>query len=56
MVVLKTILDTLGLESDRVWLRWVAASEVPKFAATMNEVTEEVKKLGPNPIGSAWTV
>ena len=55
-VVLKTILDTLGLEPDRVWLRWVAASEVPKFAATMNEVTEEVKKLGPNPIGSAWSV
>jgi F420-non-reducing hydrogenase iron-sulfur subunit len=56
MVVLKTILDTLGLESDRVWLRWVAASEVPKFAATMNEVSAEVKKLGPNPIGSAWSV
>jgi coenzyme F420-reducing hydrogenase delta subunit len=34
----------------------VAASEVPKFAATMNEVTKEVKKLGPNPIGSAWSV
>ena len=56
MVVIKTILDTLGLESDRVWLRWIAASDVPKFAATINEVTEEVKKLGPNPIGNAWSV
>ena len=49
ILVLKTILETLGLESDRVWLRWVAASEVPKFAATMNEVTAEVKKPGPQP-------
>jgi len=56
MVVLKTILETLGLESDRIWLRWIAASDVPKFAATMNEVTAEVKKLGPNPINRAWSV
>lgn len=56
LVLMKTILETLGLESERVWLRWIAASDVPKFAATMNEITEEVKKLGPNPIGSAWSV
>jgi F420-non-reducing hydrogenase iron-sulfur subunit len=55
VVVVKTILETLGLDSERVWLRWVAASEVPKFAATMNEITEEIKKLGPNPMGSAWS-
>ena len=56
LVLMKTILETLGLESERVWLRWIAASDVPKFAATMNEITDEVKKLGPNPIGSAWSV
>lgn len=55
MVVVQTILETLGLESGRVWLRWVAASESPKFAETIREVTEGIKKLGPNPIGSAWS-
>ncbi len=56
ILVLKTILETLGMESDRVWLRWVGASESPKFAATMNEVTAAIKKLGPNPIGNAWAI
>ncbi len=39
----------LGLEKERVWLRWISASEGQKFADTMKEMTEAVKKLGPNP-------
>ena len=56
MAILKTMLDTLGLEDDRVWIRWISAAEGPKFARTMNEVTESIKKMGPNPLSKDWSV
>ena len=54
--VLDTILDTLGLEPDRVWLRWISAAEGAKFAKTMNEITEVTKKKGPSPLKSYWAL
>ena len=56
MAILKIILDTLGLENARVWVRWISAAEGAKFAKTMNEVTQAIKKLGPNPIKSYWSI
>ena len=56
MAILKTILATLGLEDDRVWIRWISAAEGAKFARTMNEVTQTIKKLGPNPMKSDWSI
>lgn len=56
MVLLENILDTLGLEKERVWLRWISASEGQKFADTMKEMTEAVRKLGPNPIAKHWNL
>ncbi len=56
MAILKTILATLGLEDDRVWVRWISAAEGAKFTRTMNEVTQTIKKLGPNPIKSDWSI
>jgi len=56
MVLLENILDTLGLEKERVWLRWISASEGQKFADTMREMTESIRKLGPNPIAKHWNL
>jgi len=56
MAILKIILNTLGLEDERVWVRWISAAEGPKFARTMNEVTQAIKKLGPNPTKSYWSI
>ena len=56
MAILKTMLATLGLEDDRVWVRWISAAEGAKFARTMNEVTQETKKLGPNPMKADWSI
>ena len=56
MVLLENILGTLGLEKERVWLRWISASEGQKFADTMKEMTEAVRKLGPNPIAKHWNL
>jgi len=56
MVLLENILGTLGLEKERVWLRWISASEGQKFADTMKEMTESIRKLGTNPIVKHWNL
>jgi F420-non-reducing hydrogenase iron-sulfur subunit len=54
--ILKSILKTLGLDENRVWIKWISASEGKKFAETVAEMTEQMKKLGPNPMKKHWSV
>ena len=56
MSVLKTILSTLGLADDRIWVRWISAAEGRKFAATMREFTKEIKEKGPSPLKNYWSI
>ena len=56
VAVIKTILKQLGLEEERVWLRWISASEGKKFADTVTEMVEKIKKMGPNPVKDYWMV
>ncbi len=56
MAILKTVLSTLGLEEDRVWLRWISAAEGTKFARTMDSFTAKIKQLGPNPLKKDWSL
>ena len=53
--VLKSILNTLGLDDDRVWLCWISAAEGQKFANTVAKMVDELKKKGPNPINEYWS-
>lgn len=46
-------LEYLGFEVKRLRLEWISASEGSKFASVIREFTEELKKLGPNPIRKA---
>ena len=55
ITALKTILGTLGLDEDRVWLRWISAAEGAKFAKTMKEITEVMKAKGPSSYRSMWS-
>lgn len=50
IVMVKKLIETLGIEPDRVRLEWVSASEGPKFAETIQEFVASVKKVGPNPL------
>jgi len=54
MAVLKTILNTLGLDDDRVQVRWISAAQGHKFAVSMTEFTSEMKAKGPNPLNERW--
>jgi len=45
--LMKKMLAQLGIEEERVRLDWVSASEGDRFAAIVNEMTEQIRKLGP---------
>ena len=45
--MLKKMLAQLGVEEQRVRLDWVSASEGNRFASIVNEMTEQIKALGP---------
>ena len=50
VALLHKLLETFGIEKDRLWLRWIAASEGNMFAETVAEMTEHLKELGPSPL------
>jgi F420-non-reducing hydrogenase iron-sulfur subunit len=45
--LLKKMLSQMGIEEGRLRLEWVSASEGEHFAAVVNDMTEQVRKLGP---------
>ena len=46
---IELLLDDMGIERDRFRLEWVSASEGPRFAQVVREMTEQVRRLGPSP-------
>jgi len=56
VAILKKILNQLGFDDERVWLRWISASEGKLFADTVTEMVNELKEKGPNPVKAMWTV
>lgn len=45
--VVKNMLEYIGIEPGRVQFSWVSASEGGRFASLIAQVTEDVRKLGP---------
>ncbi|MDI6735216.1 MAG: hydrogenase iron-sulfur subunit [bacterium] len=43
------MLEDFGIEPERFRLEWISASEGPKFAKVMQEMTETIKQLGQSP-------
>jgi coenzyme F420-reducing hydrogenase delta subunit len=46
---LKKLLHVLGLEDERLKLKWIATSEGPIFAETIREYVDQLRELGPSP-------
>ncbi|AFQ44161.1 hydrogenase iron-sulfur subunit [Desulfosporosinus meridiei] len=46
--LIKSLLNHVGLEEDRVNFSWVSAAEGIRFAEVVKGVTERVSALGPN--------
>lgn len=47
----RRLIEMLGLEPDRLHLEWVSAAEGEKFANSVRDFVERVRKLGRSPIG-----
>jgi F420-non-reducing hydrogenase iron-sulfur subunit len=56
VAILKSVLKDAGLEPERVWLRWISASEGAYFAETVREMVDHIRALGPNPMKLEWAV
>jgi F420-non-reducing hydrogenase iron-sulfur subunit len=54
VAILKGILNELGYTEDRIWLKWISASEGKLFADTVTQMVKELKKMGPNPMKQLW--
>jgi coenzyme F420-reducing hydrogenase delta subunit len=46
--LVKSLVEYMGMESDRVNFSWVSAAEGGRFAEVVKDVTDKVKDLGPN--------
>ncbi|WDN90361.1 hypothetical protein BuS5_03332 [Desulfosarcina sp. BuS5] len=41
-------MEHMGIEPGRLHFSWISSAESTKFVEVVNEVTKEVKALGPN--------
>ncbi len=55
VAILKKILNRFGYDQERLWLRWISASEGKLFADTVAQMVEALKSKGPNPLKQLWT-
>jgi F420-non-reducing hydrogenase iron-sulfur subunit len=49
IAMIKEIMDLLGMDKERLWLRWISASEGGLFAQTINDMVEALRAKGPPP-------
>ncbi len=50
VAMVKKLMEQLGIEPERLRLEWISAAEGEKFAKTIREMTEDLKRLGPSPV------
>ncbi len=46
----KKLIEEIGLEPERLEMFHIGASDAPKWAETVTQVTEKIRELGPNPL------
>jgi F420-non-reducing hydrogenase iron-sulfur subunit len=52
IAMLKKMLSQLGIENERLRSEWLSPSEGDRFLAIIDEMTEQIKQLGPLTIRS----
>jgi F420-non-reducing hydrogenase iron-sulfur subunit len=50
VALLHELLERFSIPKERLWLRWVAASEGNMFAETIKALTEQLRTLGPSDV------
>jgi F420-non-reducing hydrogenase iron-sulfur subunit len=47
------LVKIIGIESERIRLQWLSASEGTRFVQAVREFTEQIKALGPSSLKRA---
>jgi F420-non-reducing hydrogenase iron-sulfur subunit len=55
VAMVKRLMEQLGIDPERLRLEWISAAEGDKFAKTIREMTEDLKRLGPSPVVKVLT-
>ncbi len=50
VVYVRQLLNSIGMEPDRVAMYNLSSGEGPRFAEICREMTDKIRQLGPNPI------
>ena len=50
VALLHEVIDQFGIDRERLWLRWVVASEGNMFVEIVEEMTSKLREMGPNPL------
>ena len=50
VVIVKKLLEFLGMEPEKLCLEWISASEGARFAECVDTFTQKIRELGPNPL------
>ena len=56
MIILKSMLRVLGIDEERVQLRWISASDGVLFREIITEMVESLKAKGPNRMKNPWEI
>ncbi len=47
MVLLKSLLEFIGLPSERLLVKWISGNEAERFKSTVEEFTQKLRQMGP---------
>jgi F420-non-reducing hydrogenase iron-sulfur subunit len=47
-VLLRNLLEHMGVEADRIHFSWISSAESTKFVDVVSTISAKVKALGPN--------
>ncbi len=48
--MIQELLDDFGFEPERFQISWVSGAEAALFVQVVTEMSDQIKKLGPNPV------
>jgi F420-non-reducing hydrogenase iron-sulfur subunit len=54
-LLLREFLRKMGIDEKRFRLEWVSASEGERFAKVVREMVDDIKEIGPSPLGVTVT-
>lgn len=56
MAIARNVLQQLGIPEERLWLRFISASQGAYFGEVITEMTQKLKQIGPNPLRKNWEI